>query len=226
VRYLKKIANRMKKSFLNPNSFFKKIDGIFGANPIFVKGLAITPLIMGATTLKASVLITVTMGLIFIPIMIFARCFGKHIKPYYREIVFIVIGACIFPFASKVCDYIDENTVKYLGIYLPILIIDSMIIVKAEDYVNTSMGIFKSIVSIIYTFIGFAVPCLIIGLIREFFSYGTVWDYLVRDGSTFSAISKPFIGYILVGLMASVYQALRQYRKKQINIHGGGNNNE
>lgn len=223
---MRKIAKRVKHSFLDQNSIFKKIDGIFGSNPVFVKGLAITPLIIGATTLKSSVLIIIVMTFIFIPVMVFARCFGKYIKPYYREAVFILIGACIFPFASKACDFIDENTVKYLGIYLPILIVDSMILVKAEDYVHTEMSIFKTIGSIIYTLIGFIIPCVIIGLIREYFAYGTVWDYLVRDGSTYSSISQPFIGYILVGLLASVYEALRQYRKKQINMNSGGNSNE
>lgn len=206
-------------------NILKKFNKIFKDSPIFVSGLALTPIIAGAITLKYSVLIITVMCLIYIPVSIFAIIFGKYIKSYRRDFIFSIIATLIFPIASKIADNIDQKSVINLGIYLPIIVVDSLILVHANEYSNdVKENIFKNLKKLIFTIIGFVIPCLLMGAIREYIAFGTLWDKVIVSDNASRFIYIPqatqaFVGFIFLGFMAAIYQKLSMYRKREINLN-------
>lgn len=193
-------------------------------SPIFVSGLALTPIIAGAITLKYSVLIIIIMSLIYIPVSIFAIIFGKYIKPYRRDFIFSIVATLIFPIASKIADNIDQKSVINLGIYLPIIVVDSLILVHANEYSDNEERILTSLKKLIFTIIGFITTCLLMGAIREYIAFGTIWDKVIISDNSARFIYIPqatqaFVGFIFLGFMAAIYQKLSMYRKKEINLN-------
>ncbi|MGL5972210.1 MAG: Rnf-Nqr domain containing protein [Oscillospiraceae bacterium] len=203
-------------------NLLKFLDNILSNSPIFAKGLALTPIIIGATTLKSSVILIVVLMIIFVSVMIFERCFRKYIPWHFRDFIFAFVGASIYPFASKAVESIDVNTVNYLGIYLPILIVDSIILIKASNAAETDESLSIFIKDLFFTIIWFIIPCITIGFVREILAYGTIWGVVVRDGATLPVMTTSFMGFILIGVLAGLYQNISQRIKKQININQEG----
>ena len=212
-----KFLRMIRDMIVNKIDVFNRLDGIFVNNPVLIGGLALTPIIVVANTLKSAVFLTIVITCMYIPVILFARYFGHKIKPYIRELSFVIISSVVFIFASRLIDLIDGLQADKMGIYLPILVVDALIVVKANEISGSKESFIDVLRKIVYTLIGFAVVAVILGTLREVLAYGTLWDIKIVD-ATVPSMTTAYMGFLLVGLIAALNQQISKVIKKELNI--------
>ncbi|MEG0895359.1 MAG: Rnf-Nqr domain containing protein, partial [Oscillospiraceae bacterium] len=124
----------MKKTFyLRHKSFFDKFDGLFLHNPVLARGLVVSPVIVASYSLKNSMILGIGFMIITFFTVIISSFISKKIPYTVRIILYTLIASIIFIPTAMLLDYIYPDSIFKLGIFLPLLIANSLIGVKSES---------------------------------------------------------------------------------------------
>lgn len=110
--------------------------------------------------------------------------------------------------------YLFDVRVANLGIYLPMLVVDSIIISRTEIPQRESVG--ASLKNGILTGIGFTFAVLITGALREMLGAGRIWGMELFPAAPVPIMATTAGGFIIVALLAAVLQSLTSIAKRSI----------
>lgn len=199
----------MKEFYKENQSFFKKIDGLLLGNTVLERGLVIAPVIVAATSLKNSVVLAVAYALITF-ITVFCTSFIPKRLPYTIRVILYVVFACLvyIPTTWVLTQWLPYG-VYNVGVFLPLVVANSLIVRKSET------RFFKQkkkamLFDLICSVVGFMWVICLVGMFREIFGNGTLWDDPVSDWEM-PGMLFPFSGFILLGLLSAVFQKLRNH---------------
>lgn len=178
-----------------------KNNNIIKNNPVLVQGLGLLPVIAVTKNLKEALL----MSALVLFVMIFSNAIIYLIRKLTREdINHIAIISIVATFSTVLIllaqKYLPEITVS-LGIYLPLLIINSLIIFEAQN-VGKSTGFGKVIINTIFSALGFSLVMIFISLIRELLGVGSLFGIkIIPDEFIIPTLQSPMLGFILVAIL-------------------------
>lgn len=192
--YLKKV----RKSHKNKRVF----RNILHRNPILFYGLALPFVIVAATNLKTALVLSCVLAISTIPTLLLLPTFAKRIPPWVRVICTTTLAMLLITFAIFIISKFDLALLDALGMYLPLLALNTILITQTDAYPNKdSLG--KSFVSISVNCLGFAVVACTMGAIRELLGSASLFGYTIAVPVTFPALLIPFSGFILLGFLAA-----------------------
>ncbi len=187
--------------------------GILGDNIVLSGLMVISPVIVCGDTLKnAAALVYAFSAITFLAVLI--SSFVPQKLPYtVKVILYAVIAAIIYipvKFASK---QLYPESISRIGIYFPLLAVNSLIVFQTEAKFFR-MNKRDMIISLIFCILGFDIVMLITGFLRELFAYGTINNHIVDMNTLTDGLSKPFGGFIFLGLMCGAYRFVRNAIRK------------
>lgn len=179
--------------------------GIFKENPVFIILLGLCPT-LGVTT---QVINGIGMGLSVIFVLVFSNIFIsmlKHIIPNSVRIPsYIVIIAAFVTIVEMVMHAFAPSIYQALGIFLPLIVVNCIILGRAEAFANKNT-VLDSFLDGIGMGVGFTLALTLIAFIREVFGAGTIT--LVPIGSFSGVIEIPLLNTYPVRILTLAAGAL------------------
>ena len=186
---------------------------VFLSNPVFVKGLALAPLVVAATNVKNGVLLSIAVICLLTPARLVTNLITRKMSVPLKTFFYPFISAIIFAFVYYYMYRYLGSQVLMLGVYLPILIVDPLIVKNFEK--TRKEEALYSIINGLRNTAGFVVACLIISSVRELLAFGTVAGYRLTAVGFLPMAQNSFGGFLIIGVLCALWaQLVKNYKYK------------
>ncbi|MDD5011126.1 MAG: electron transport complex subunit RsxE, partial [Phycisphaerae bacterium] len=176
--------------------------GLWRENPILRLLLGMCPTLAVTTAVKPA--LTMGLSVIFVLLCsnIVVSLMRKLLKPHLRILMFTLAIATFVTIADLFLKAFQPEMSTVLGPYIPLIIVNCIIICRAEACASKN-GLFVSVIDAIGMGIGFTVVLCILGGIRELLATGRIFDIPVMWKSfvPLAAMRMPVGAFITLGLI-------------------------
>ena len=202
---------QIKESIAKPERIHNWYEGLIERNPVLVSGMIIAPAVIVANNLQDTLLYAFVFTFVtFITIMV-ASYIPRNIVYTVRIILYVIIAALVYAVMAALFDF-QEDTV--LRIFLPLTITNGLIVSKSERrFFKLTKG--KMMLEAACNIVGFDAAILLIAAIRELFGKGALMGNEVNIVVHIPALSEPFGGFILIGILAAFLRYILTLFDKQ-----------
>jgi electron transport complex protein RnfE len=155
-------------------AFFKQMSkGIIISNPIFVLALGFCPALAVSTTVDNAIGMSVGVLFVLLGSNIIVSLIRKWVPNMVRIPVFIVIIATFVTVINLVFHAYVPALYESLGIYLPLIVVNCIILGRAEAYASKN-PVTGSIADALGVSIGFFLALFLIAFLREILGTGSL----------------------------------------------------
>lgn len=190
--------------------------GIFSENVIFVQVLAMCPTLAVTTSVENGLGMGLASTVVLIGSNLVVSLLRKVIPDKIRIPAFIVIIASFVTLLQFLMQGFVPALYKALGIFIPLIVVNCMILGRAEAFASKN-GPIASIFDGLGQGLGFTFSLALIGLVRELFGTGKIYNMQIMPASFQPAlimILAPGAFFTLGILMAIMNQIKINKRKK------------
>ena len=200
----------------------QKNDFIFFNNTVLIQGLALTPVIAAAGTLKDAVILAIAAVILIIPTRIIGDVTVGWIKARLRIIFYAVLAAVILiPDMILLSGWFGSRFTA-LGLYVPLLFADGAVTWRAS--VAQKEGARHVFRNAFTTAFGYAFVICLIGSVREILGKGSIWDYKLFGSALFPSASIIPGGLLVTALIAAFWQSITGFFRNI--VFAGGKSSE
>lgn len=188
-------------------------DRVFMNNPVMLQGLGLAPIVVADTSCRNAVMLIAALALLLVPTRVLTVSILTITGNRGHYVLYPFMAALIYIPAYLLLLEIFSTDLLLLGLYLPILVVDPLIINRNErTRLETITSALKQGIS---TFLGAAVVVFLMGAIREFLATGCLFEHQVYFGSTnlMPLANQPSGGFILLGLICAIWRYAANIRK-------------
>ena len=188
-------------------------DRVFMNNPVMLQGLGLAPIVVADTSCRNAVMLIAALALLLVPTRVLTVSILTITGNRGHYVLYPFMAALIYIPAYLLLLGIFSTDLLLLGLYLPILVVDPLIINRNErTRLETITSALKQGIS---TFLGAAVVVFLMGAIREFLATGCLFEHKVYFGSTnlMPLANQPSGGFILLGLICAIWRYAANIRK-------------
>ena len=187
-------------------------DGLLKKNAVLVGGLIIAPVVAITTLKNALVYIIIFSVITFLSILI-SSFVPREIVYAVRIILYSFIASLVYVPVAVIAHEIFPKEVLSLGVFIPLIITNSLIVSKTELYFfRLSKG--RMFAEVLFYILGFDIMMIVFSFIREILATGAIGNKILGIPLTFSALNYTFGGFILLGLFSAIF------RKIYISVRG------
>ena len=174
-------------------------NGLWRQNPILVQVLAMCPTL--AVTTKALFGFSMGMATTFVLVCssLVVSSVRKVIPPEVRIAAFTVIIATFVTAADYFLKANFYEISKELGPYVPLIVVNCIILGRQEAFASKH-GVLRSLLDALGMGLGFSGVLIILGSIREFLGFGTIFYYEI--------LGKGFEHWVIMALPAGAFITL------------------
>lgn len=204
----------MRKFYQKHRARWDLYDQFLLGNPILERGLVIAPIVVTCTTLLNGFVLSAAFSIITILTIGLSYFIPKKLPYTIRVILNAAIAALIFvPTACLVRRFWPES-IYQLGVYLPLLATNSLIVQKSESrYHRQKFSVM--LIQLVTAALGFSAVAILVGAVREIFGKGMLLGKPLEGLSwTIPSLLLPFCGFLLVGFLAAFLQKFRFWMEK------------
>jgi len=187
---------------------FTRFEGLFFSNTVLERGLVVATVVVMGNTLKNAVALTLVFSILTFLTVCITYFVPRKIPYTFRVIIHSIISAIIFIPTSLFVNFLIRDIIFSLGIFMPLLVINSLIIGVSSARFHKKKFI-PMLVDLFSHFLGFAVVICLVAILREIFGLGTVWGISVPFITGSTAFLLPFSGFIIVGIFAAILQKIK-----------------
>lgn len=187
-------------------TFYK---GLFDENPIFRLALSLCPALAVTTTATNALGMGLSVLFVITANNVVVSAFRNLINPKIRVPVFIMSIATIVTVVELILEAFVPSLFKALGIYLALVVVFAIILARAEVFASKNRVI-PSFFDGLGMGAGFTGAMVLIGIIREFIGYGSVFGFQILG----TWYIKPLIvilppgGFIIIGLLIGIFNLI------------------
>ena len=142
-------------------------------NPVVFNASALAPIVVAGISFKNALLLSIVMLIVTIPTILLSHLLFEKLPDFYKVPSIFLLASFMGILASIAIIKMDSVAFESLGIYLPILSVNSILLV------NSLSGSRKNYLSVVRNaFIGvlcFVLVVFVVSIIREFIGSGTVF---------------------------------------------------
>jgi len=196
----------MKKIFSN---------GIFKENPTFVLFLGMCPTLAVTTSAFNAVGMGVSTMVVLIFSNIFISLLRKVIPDKVRIAAYVVVIASFVTIIEMVLKAYAQAVSASLGIYIPLIVVNCIILGRAEAFASKN-GAIKAAIDGLGMGVGFTLALFIIGSIREILGAGTFFGVSLF-GEAFQPVSIMILppgAFLTLGLVVMAINLISNRKKK------------
>ncbi len=161
--------------------------GIWKENPIFVIVLGMCPTMAVSNTLKNSLYMGAAATFVLVASCVLVSMTRKFVPKQVRIATFIVIIATFVTMVDYLIQAIDLDVYKKLGAFIPLIVVNCIILGRAEAYASKN-GVILSALDALGMGLGFMLALCCLGVVREIIGFGTLLGYPIM-GSHFETWS-------------------------------------
>ena len=194
------------------NKFKLTLQGIIKNNPTFVLVLGMCPTLATST----SALNGMGMGL---ATMIVLACsnmgisaLAPHIPDKVRIPCYIVVIAAFVTVVQFLMQAYTPALYKTLGIYVPLLVVNCIVLGRAEAYANKNTVI-DSLCDGVGVGLGFTLSLTCIGIIREFLGSLSFMNMKLFDADGMLIFILPAGAFIVLGYLMVLFNSVKDGKK-------------
>jgi len=179
--------------------------GIF--NPVLVQAVGLCPVVAMATSLKSAALLAAVSAVIVTLSEFIASLFLKSVPRWIRIGIYIILGAAIVSPIMIFIERINPSLFSSLGIYLPIMAVNSLIVLRCERFA-VKIPPFKAFFDGITASVGYAAVLIITGFFRELLGNGTLADRIIYKTPAMTGLLLPFGGFLILGFASATLRTM------------------
>ena len=209
---------------------FAHHDRVFLNNPVVMQGMGLAPLVVVATTGQNSLMLAAAVALLLVPSRVLACLFSRLVplqdeeptpeqlqkKLLPRAILYAASAAVVYLAAYPILNLVFGTGLLNLGIYLPMLVVEPLLTYRFGRVQET---VHKAVSKGVRITVGYALLLLVIGMLREWLSLGTVFGAQVGRWALLPLAKMPAGGFIVLGILCAIWRAAaakrREYLKKE-----------
>ncbi len=195
--------------------------GIFEENPILFSMLGLCPALAVTTKLENALGMGVAFTFVLIMSNIVISLIRKIVPNELRIPIYIVIIATFVTIIEMLLNAYLPSISKNLGIYLPLIVVNCIILGRAESFASKN-NIISSFFDGVGIGIGYTLVLSLISIFRELLATGkiTIWDDLVLNiNNLFNSNHLPIFtsyfissagAYLILGLLFAFINKIRR----------------
>ena len=209
---------------------FAHHDRVFLNNPVVMQGMGLAPLVVLATTAHNGVMLAAAVTLLLVPSRVLA-CLLSRLFPLNSEnpapeelqkkllpraLVYSLSASVVYLAAYPILNAMFGTSLLTLGIYLPLLVVEPLLTYRFGRVQET---VHKAVSKGVRITVGYALLLLVIGMVREWLSLGTVFGAPVGRWALLPLAKMPAGGFIVLGILCAIWRAAaakrREFLKKE-----------
>jgi electron transport complex protein RnfE len=157
----------------NQSNLQQFTDGILGNNPVLVQLLGMCPTLAVTNSLENALVMGAAVTFVLLSSNLITSLLRNQIQPHVRILIFTLTIATFVTIADLVLKAHMYDVSKKLGPFVPLIIVNCIIICRAE-VVAIRSNLAKSLADAIGIGIGFTAALSILGIVRELLGSGTL----------------------------------------------------
>lgn len=181
-------------------------DHLWLNNPVMVRGLGLAPIVAMASDGNRAMMLCVTAILLLTTTRVLAVAVCHLTGNRFRAMVYAYSAAIVYVPAYLILYQLFGTDLTLLGIYLPMMVVEPVIIKRMEATELETIG--EAFRRGINNTIGVCVAILLVGMLRELLGVGTVFDHTVLAFAPLPLVSQPAGGFLLLGILAALWTAV------------------
>ena len=154
-----------------PTSLERFINGILPDNPVYRQLLGMCPVLAVTNTMKNAITMAGAVAFVLICANILVSLIRGLLKPHLRILVFTLTIATFVTIADRVLAAFMYETSKDLGPYVPLIIVNCLIICRCEVCAS-KQGVVTAASDAVGQSLGFALALASMATIRELLAVG------------------------------------------------------
>lgn len=179
--------------------------GIF--NPVLVQAVGLCPVVAMATSLRSAALLAVVSAVIVTLSEFIASLFLKRVPRWVRIGIYIILGAAIVSPFMILIERVNTPLFSSLGIYLPIMAVNSLIVLRCERFA-VKISPVKALLDGITASVGYATVLIITGFFRELLGNGTLAERTIFKSPALTGMLLPFGGFLILGFASAALRTM------------------
>ena len=195
-------------------------NGVIYENPVFVKVVALCPLLAVTSTIFSGL----GMGIAVILVMVVTNVMISLLRPFIPEMVripilIVIIAAVVSILQLYVRAYFPAIH-SVLGIFLPLIAVNCIILSRGESFALKN-NLLRSAVDGFAAGLGFAVALLMLAAVRELLGFGTLFygfPFAITLPEAFprtAAFALAPGAFITLGFVMAGFKLLKKMRKRR-----------
>ena len=191
-------------------------DRVFLNNPVIFHSLGIAPLVVMDTSGRNALMLFAAVLLLLPIVRVVPMLLMEHFGEKARPMLVCGVAALAYIPVYFILYFIFQKNLLSLGIYLPMLVCEPLVIQRFEHTLDASIS--QTVRKSIGFTLGYGLVLFVLGLVREFLALGQLFGVQVTKLLLFPLASTPMGGLILLGLLAAVWQYGLICYKKYVNM--------
>jgi len=155
-----------------PTALERFIRGILPENPVFRQILGTCPTLAVSASMKNALTMAAATGFVLICANVITSLIRHQLKPHLRILVFVLTIATFVTIADKALAAFMYETSKQLGPYVPLIIVNCIIICRCEVCAS-KQNVWTALWDAVGNSIGFALSLSCMATVRELLSTGS-----------------------------------------------------
>jgi electron transport complex protein RnfE len=186
--------------------------GIIITNPVFVLVLGLCPTLAISTSIDNALGMTLAVLIVLLGSNILIAAIRNYVPNITRIPIFIVIIATLVTVVNLIFHAYLPDTYEALGIYLPLVVVNCIILGRAEAFASKHT-VAQSIADALGMTVGFMLALLMISFIRQVLGTGSLSVFGV-DLFTLPVLGEhpiaifilPYGAFIVIGLLMGLFR--------------------
>lgn len=197
----------MKKAF---HEFFK---GIIVENPTFVLVLGLCPTLAVSVSVNNGIGMGVAATFVLVGSNVMVAMLRRFIPERIRIPCFIVVIATFVTIVEMTMKAYSPALDRALGIYVPLIVVNCIVLGRAEAYAQKS-SVLYSLIDGIGMGIGFTLALLLISALREFLGSGRLMGRVAASGFEPALVfGMPSGALLVIGLLLGFFNLFKRQRR-------------
>ncbi|OGX16481.1 MAG: electron transport complex subunit RsxE [Omnitrophica WOR_2 bacterium RBG_13_41_10] len=189
--------------------FQEFVRGIIKENPTFVLVLGLCPTLAVSTSVRNGIGMGVAATFVLLGSNIIVSLIRNIVPDKIRIPCFIVIIATFVTIAEMMMKAYSPVLDRALGIYVPLIVVNCMVLGRAEAYAS-KQTVIKSFFDGLGMGVGFTLALILISGIREFLGAGTLLGHsLIKGFHPVFLLGMPPGALLVIGLLLGFFNLLK-----------------
>jgi electron transport complex protein RnfE len=186
--------------------------GIIITNPVFVLVLGLCPTLAISTSIDNALGMTLAVLIVLLGSNILIAAIRKYVPNITRIPIFIVIIATLVTVVNLIFHAYLPDTYEALGIYLPLVVVNCIILGRAEAFASKHTVV-HSIADALGITVGFMLALLMISCIRQVLGTGglsvfgiDLFTLPVLGEHPIAIFILPYGAFLVIGLLMGLFR--------------------
>ena len=196
-------------------------NGIFAENPTFRIVVGMCPTLAVTTSAINGIGMGISTMVVLVGSNIVLSAIRKIVPDKIRIPIFVVVIASFVTIVAMLLEAFVPSLYKALGIYIPLIVVNCIIIQRAEAFANQN-NVLSSMADGIGMGLGFTFALLMMGSIRELIGVGSIFGINIMGASYEPAmifIQSPG-AFLTLGFLMALVNFISYKRKEKKEVAG------